>query len=70
MSKKHFEAFAKALGENRPLLSTSIVESVQDERCFYNALAQWRTDVTAIVSVLAKSNPHFNESKFMQAVGF
>jgi hypothetical protein len=58
MSKKHFESLAEAMRAVRP-------EPLNHEE--KHKLNQWYSTVTALVFVLSRDNPRFDEEKFRAA---
>lgn len=61
MSKKHFEALAAALKDNRP---------VEGGMSFYQfSEEQWLDGVGRIADVCARFNPNFDRARFLAACG-
>jgi hypothetical protein len=58
MTRKHFEAIAKALAERKP--------SGLDN----NKMVQWKHDVETLIPVFKVFNPSFNPSRFKEACGY
>ena len=57
MSKKHFESLAEAMRAVRPN------GNPKDD----NEMVQWYSTITALVYVLARDHPRFDEDKFRAA---
>lgn len=72
ISRKHFEAIAASLKAVKPIgpwfVDSDISNKAQE---WYEAhLEQWKADVEAVASELAKLNPRFDYSRFLSACGF
>ena len=61
MSKKHYEALAKALRNTRPTVSDCGNSRNPP------AIAQWERTRDAIITVCEASNPAFNRARFIKA---
>jgi hypothetical protein len=61
MTKKHFEALAAALAEQR--VGFSLLPSLKNQH------AQWCRDVQAVANVCARFNPNFDRARFLKACG-
>jgi hypothetical protein len=57
MTKKHFEAIARAMKENEPRSE------------WLNKRLQWRNDCRELSRVFRQFNPLFNSVRFLQACG-
>ena len=64
MTRKHFEALAAALKDNRP---------AKDVQAFGYAARfseeQWLDGVGRVADVCARFNPYFNRARFLKACG-
>ncbi len=59
ISRKHFQAIADALKEQKPA-----------EHWDANKMVQWKLDVNAVAQALGTMNPRFDLSRFTKACGF
>ena len=62
MSKKHFEAIAAALVNQKPPIS--------DEDFCEALMVQWQRDVLAMVGVCCMFNDNFDRSRFLSACDY
>lgn len=68
MSRKHYEAIARALRATRPLWPYKDFGRFSDPEA-QAKVEQWRADIAAVSAVLAADNPRFSHARFHRAVG-
>src|SRR5262252_6652513 len=63
MQKRHFEALARELRDNRPTLTDYDGNALE----FHVAIAMWHKDVASVASVCKHFNPQFDRDRFIAA---